>query len=95
MKRPHKTGDARIDSAIQQTVRDLPRIVPCGRVTIAGTDEFTVTHGLGETPDFFTYIPWSDLRIYATEVNQSKWTDRLIALTSSAAGTATLFVGKL
>lgn len=94
MKRPQKSGDARIDTAIQQTVKDLPRVLDCGRVDIAGTSEFTVAHSLGEVPDFYIANPWSDIRIYATETNQSKWTDRIIVLTSSGAGTATVKVGK-
>lgn len=94
MKRPQATGDARIDAAIRQTVRDLPRVVDCGRVDIAGTTEFTVTHTLGEVPDFYIVNPWSDVRVFATESNRDKWSSKIIALTASGAGTVTLKVGK-
>jgi hypothetical protein len=95
MKKPQATGDARIDAAIRQTVRDLPRVYECERTDISGTDEFTVRHGLGEVPDFYIINPWSDIRVYATEENRSKWTANLIALTATGSGTATIYVGKL
>jgi len=96
MKRPKKTGDPNVDAAIQDTVRDLPRLVSCGRVDIvtAGAP-FTVPHKLGEVPDLFDYVAWTDLNVFATDTLQAQWTKDTIVLCSSVAGTITLFVGKL
>jgi hypothetical protein len=94
MKRPTATGDARTDAAIRSTVRDLPRIVECGRVETA-TDAFVVTHKLNEVPDFWIWLPWTDITIFASETLQAQWTKTQIVLAASAAGTGTLFVGKL
>ena len=96
MKTPKKTGDARIDAAITDTVRDLPRVVSCGRIDfLAANVEVAIPHKLGEVPDKFSAFPWSALTVYAPEDSQRKWTKDSIALMSSAIGTATVFVEKL
>jgi len=99
LKTPDRTGNPALDATVQNIVRDFARIVPTGSDmtgrTDASTIEFIVPHRMGEKPDFFIYFPWSDIRVFATEENQRKWTTTSIAVTASAAGVVTLFVGKL
>jgi hypothetical protein len=79
-----------INSAAQENLRRVPERSTPERVTTA-TTEFTVNHNLGRTPDSFGCNPWGDARIWATETNRSKWTDKVLVLTASAAVTATIW----
>lgn len=94
MRTPAKTGNAGFDAAIADTVRDLPRVVSCGRVE-TDTIVFTVRHKLGVKPDFYLWNSWTDIRVFASDELQAQWTRDLIVLCASAQGTINLFVGKL
>lgn len=94
MKRPKKTGDQVVDAAIAATVRDLPRVVSCGSIAVT-TAPLSVAHTLGETPDFWIANPQSDVRVFASEASRLTWSPTNITIEASAAGTVTLFVGKL
>ena len=86
---------AEINAAFDGNLKRVGEMVFCGRVTIAGTTEFTVRHALGARPDFYHYVPFSDIRIYAEESSQRKWNRELIALRSSGAGVILLWTGRL
>ncbi len=95
MRTPKPTGDARIDAAIRDTVRDLPRIVNCGRVDVvtAGAP-IVVQHTLGSVPEFFFVMKWTDVEVTAADDLQRQWTKEAVVVLPSAAVTFTLFVGK-
>lgn len=96
MKTPKSTGDPRVDAAIRDTVRDLPRIVDCGRVDVVTAGEpIVVSHTLGRVPDFIVPNPWQDFNVFFSETLQGQWTDSSVVVVASAAGTFTLFVGVL
>jgi len=94
MKRPKKTGDQVVDVAIAATVRDLPRVVSCGNIA-ATTAPLSVPHTLGETPEFFISNPHANVNVFASEASRLTWSPSNITIEASAAGTVTLFVGKL
>ena len=96
MKKPKKTGDARVDAAIADIVRDLPRLVSCGRVDVVTAGEpFVIPHTLGSVPEFFVADRWTAMDITAPETLRTQWTDKQIVLVSDVAGTLTLYVGGL
>lgn len=79
-----------INAAAQENLRRVPECSTPVRVATA-TTEFTVNHNLGRVPDSFGANPWGDARIWATEDNRSKWTDKVLVLTASAAVTASIW----
>lgn len=95
MKTPKKTGDANLDAAMQDSLRDLPRFVSCGRIDVLTANEaFAVPHTLGDVPEFFHYVPWAEGALFAPESVQSQWTEDTVVLVASVAGTFTLYVGR-
>lgn len=96
MKTPKQTGDAKVDAAIRDSLRNVPVLYDCGRIDVVTAGEvFPVEHRLGSVPEFIFADKWDQLEVVATEDMRAQWTKDTVVVYASTAGTFRLYVGKM